>query len=221
MVKLLENTFRSVNIGLVNELALMCDRLEDRRVGSDRGGGDQAIRLHAVLSRPRPRRTLHPDRSVLPVVEGARERLRGPLHRARGLRQRADARARRQPRGGGPQPPRSRGARLARCSCWASPTRRRSTTRARVPRSTSWRSCASLRREDGLQRSLRAHAPVRRPQAPERQADGRRPRALRLRRRRHRAQASSRTSMVLRHARAIVDTRNAFKGKKSAKITRL
>ncbi len=27
MVKLLENTFRSVNIGLVNELALMCDRL--------------------------------------------------------------------------------------------------------------------------------------------------------------------------------------------------
>ncbi|PID56121.1 UDP-N-acetyl-D-glucosamine dehydrogenase [candidate division KSB3 bacterium] len=28
MVKLLENTFRSVNIGLVNELALMCDKLE-------------------------------------------------------------------------------------------------------------------------------------------------------------------------------------------------
>jgi UDP-N-acetyl-D-glucosamine dehydrogenase len=28
MVKLLENTFRAVNIGLVNELALMCDRLE-------------------------------------------------------------------------------------------------------------------------------------------------------------------------------------------------
>ena len=27
MVKLLENTFRSVNIGLVNELALMCDRM--------------------------------------------------------------------------------------------------------------------------------------------------------------------------------------------------
>ena len=27
MVKLLENTFRSVNIGMVNELALMCDVL--------------------------------------------------------------------------------------------------------------------------------------------------------------------------------------------------
>src|SRR4029079_707633 len=28
MVKLLENTFRAVNIGLVNELALMCDKLD-------------------------------------------------------------------------------------------------------------------------------------------------------------------------------------------------
>ena len=27
MVKLLENTFRAVNIGLVNEIALMCDQL--------------------------------------------------------------------------------------------------------------------------------------------------------------------------------------------------
>jgi UDP-N-acetyl-D-glucosamine dehydrogenase len=27
MVKLLENTFRAVNIGMVNELALMCDRM--------------------------------------------------------------------------------------------------------------------------------------------------------------------------------------------------
>ena len=27
MVKLLENTFRAVNIGLVNEIAMMCDRL--------------------------------------------------------------------------------------------------------------------------------------------------------------------------------------------------
>src|SRR6201987_3945830 len=27
MVKLLENTFRMINIGLVNELALMCDRM--------------------------------------------------------------------------------------------------------------------------------------------------------------------------------------------------
>ena len=53
MVKLLENTFRAVNIGLVNELALMCDRLGHQRVGSRRRRGDQAVRLHAVLSRAR------------------------------------------------------------------------------------------------------------------------------------------------------------------------
>ena len=53
-----------------------------RRVGSDRRGEDQAVRLHAVLSGPGPRRPLHSDRSVLPVVEGAAERLRVPLHRA-------------------------------------------------------------------------------------------------------------------------------------------
>ena len=53
MVKLLENTFRAVNIGLVNELALMCDRHGHRRLGSRRRGEDQAVRLHAVLSRSR------------------------------------------------------------------------------------------------------------------------------------------------------------------------
>ena len=53
MVKLLENTFRTVNIGLVNELALMCGRHGHRRLGSDRRRQDQAVRLHAVLSRAR------------------------------------------------------------------------------------------------------------------------------------------------------------------------
>ena len=66
-----------------------------RRLGSDRRGEDQAVRLHAVLSRPGPRRPLHPDRSVLSVVEGAAERLRVPLHRAGRPRQRRDARVRR------------------------------------------------------------------------------------------------------------------------------
>jgi len=39
MVKLLENTFRMINIGLANEMALMCDRNGHRRVGSDRRRG--------------------------------------------------------------------------------------------------------------------------------------------------------------------------------------
>ena len=54
-----------------------------RRVGGHRRRQDQAVRVHAVLSRARPGRTLHSDRSVLSVVEGASERLRVPLHRAR------------------------------------------------------------------------------------------------------------------------------------------
>jgi UDP-N-acetyl-D-glucosamine dehydrogenase len=36
MVKLLENTFRSVNIGLVNEIAMMCGSLQHQRLGSHR-----------------------------------------------------------------------------------------------------------------------------------------------------------------------------------------
>ena len=48
---------------------------EHRRVGGGRRGQDQAVRVHGVLSRARPRRPLHPDRSVLPVVEGEADRV--------------------------------------------------------------------------------------------------------------------------------------------------
>ena len=41
-----------------------------RRLGSDRGGQDQAVRLPGVLSRPGPGRALHPHRPVLPDLEG-------------------------------------------------------------------------------------------------------------------------------------------------------
>ena len=50
--KLLENIFRSVNIALVNELKMIFDRDGHRRVGGDRGGQDQALRLHALLPGP-------------------------------------------------------------------------------------------------------------------------------------------------------------------------
>ena len=52
-VKLTENIFRAVNIALVNELKVVYDAHGHRRLGGDRGGQDQAVRLHAVLSRAR------------------------------------------------------------------------------------------------------------------------------------------------------------------------
>ena len=42
LAKLLENTFRAVNIGLVNEMAVIADRLGHRRVGGHRRGGHES-----------------------------------------------------------------------------------------------------------------------------------------------------------------------------------
>ena len=80
MVKLLENTFRAVNIGLVNELALMCHRM----------GLDVWEVIDAAKTKPfgfmpfspgsRPGRPLYPDRSLLPLVEGTAVQLRSSVH---------------------------------------------------------------------------------------------------------------------------------------------
>jgi len=64
MVKLLENTFRSVNIGLVNELALMCARMKID-VWEVIGAAATSVRLFMPFTPPRAGRPLHPDRSVL------------------------------------------------------------------------------------------------------------------------------------------------------------
>ena len=81
MVKLLENTFRAVNIGLANELALMC-----REIGVDVWEVIEAAKTKpfgymAVLSRARLGGTLHSNRSVLPKLESEAERLRESFHR--------------------------------------------------------------------------------------------------------------------------------------------
>ena len=83
MVKLLENTFRAVNIGLVNEIALMCHKMDIDVWEVIDAAKTKPFGFMPFYPGPRPRRALHPDRSVLPVVEGAAERLRVPLHRAR------------------------------------------------------------------------------------------------------------------------------------------
>ena len=81
--KLFENIFRNVNIALVNELAMLCDRM----------GIDVWEVIDAAATKPfgfmkftpgsGPRRPLHPDRPLLPRLEGARVRLLDRVHRAR------------------------------------------------------------------------------------------------------------------------------------------
>ena len=60
------------------------DRLRQagrRRLGGDRRGGDEAVRLHEVHAGPGHRRPLHPARSALPRVEDADAQLQDALHR--------------------------------------------------------------------------------------------------------------------------------------------
>ena len=68
--KLLENTYRHVNIALVNEMARFCHELGHRPLGRDPAGQHQAVRLPGVLSRSRGGRPLHPDRPELPEPRG-------------------------------------------------------------------------------------------------------------------------------------------------------
>lgn len=74
MEKILENTYRNVNIGLVTEMAMLCDRM----------GIDVWEVIDAAKTKPyglphfirsRPGRTLHSARPLLPFLEGARVRV--------------------------------------------------------------------------------------------------------------------------------------------------
>ena len=106
LAKLLENTFRHVNIALVNELAIYCHEL----------GIDVWSVVDLAASKPfgfmkftpgaRGRRPLPADRPVIPVVAGppgSRPDL--PVRGDRQRRQRQHARLRRHPRRRAPQPP--------------------------------------------------------------------------------------------------------------------
>jgi UDP-N-acetyl-D-glucosamine dehydrogenase len=53
MAKLLENTFRHVNIALVNELAMFARRPGHRHLGGHRRRREQAVRVHGVPARTR------------------------------------------------------------------------------------------------------------------------------------------------------------------------
>ena len=72
MVKLLENTFRAVNIGLVNEIALMCDRL-----GSTSGKSCDAAKTKPfgfMPFYPGPGSAATASRSIRSICRGKRSR---------------------------------------------------------------------------------------------------------------------------------------------------
>lgn len=73
MSKLLENIFRSVNIALVNELALMCERMGGIDVWEVLTSGQhQTFRLYVLLPWTRHWWSLYPGRPLLPFLESAR-----------------------------------------------------------------------------------------------------------------------------------------------------
>ena len=136
--KLVENIFRAVNIALVNELKIVFDRMgidvwEVLDAASTKPFGFMRFNPGPGLGRP-----LHPARSVLPVLEGARVRRRrrsSSSSPARSTSQMPRLRGREAPaRAQRPRQGRSRAA-----GSWSSgsPTRRTSTTRARARPSRS------------------------------------------------------------------------------------
>ena len=84
MVKLLENTFRSVNIGMVNELAQMCDLLGVDVYEVIDAAATKPFGFIPFLSGSRAGRTLHSDRSALLGVETQGAQLSSPVYRLGG-----------------------------------------------------------------------------------------------------------------------------------------
>ena len=129
LTKLLENIFRSVNIALVNELAQLCDRMGIDIWEVVDAAATKPFGFMRFEPGPGPRRPLHPDRPLLPHLEGARVRLLDPVHRARRRGQPEHAVLLPLPRLAGAEPRRRQVAQAARgSSCSASPTRPTSPT---------------------------------------------------------------------------------------------
>ena len=78
--KLLENTFRAVNIGMANEMARLCYALNIDTWEVIRAAATKPFGFMPFYPGPGHRRSLHPARSALPFVEGAATRFRFALH---------------------------------------------------------------------------------------------------------------------------------------------
>ncbi len=91
MVKLLENTFRMINIGLVNEMAIMCDRMGINVWEVIDAAATKPFGFMPFYPGPGFGRPLHSDRSVLSFVENQTVRHRSPVYRTGRVHQRPDA----------------------------------------------------------------------------------------------------------------------------------
>ena len=134
--KILENTYRAVNIALVNELKILYDRMGIDVWEVIEAAKTKPFGFQAFYPGPRPGRALHPDRPVLPDLGGPQARPDDPLHRAGRRDQHVDARLRRQQGRRRPQRPTASRSRGARSCSWAWPTRRTWTTPASRPASS-------------------------------------------------------------------------------------
>ena len=138
LAKLLENVFRNVNIALVNQLALLCERMGLDVWEVIDAAATKPFGFMRFTPGPGRRRPLHPGRPVLPVVAGARVRLHRPLHRARRRHQPRDAAPRRRPRRRGAQRarPGAQGRARSASSAWRSSRTSRTRGTRRPPTSS-------------------------------------------------------------------------------------
>ena len=91
MVKLLENTFRMINIGLVNEMAMMCARMDINVWEVIDAAATKPFGFMPFYPGPGLGGHCIPIDPVLSVVEEQAGRHRSALHRAGRIRQRTDA----------------------------------------------------------------------------------------------------------------------------------
>ena len=68
LTKLLENIHRAVNIGLVNEMKIIADKMEIDIHEVIRAAATKPFGFTRLLPGPGPGRALHPDRPVLAAV---------------------------------------------------------------------------------------------------------------------------------------------------------
>ena len=65
LAKLVENTFRFINISFINEMALLCDRLGVNVWEVIEAAKTKPFAFMAALSEPGRRRALHPGRAAV------------------------------------------------------------------------------------------------------------------------------------------------------------